>query len=213
MKAFQLPSDLQSVVCLGAHPDDIEIGAGGTIAAIGLAKPEALFTFIVLSADHRRATEAVASAEALLGERVEVHIGDFEDGYLPYRDSAGVKDYLKAVLPSHADLVIGPHHDDGHQDHRFASELLGELCRKQPILGYEIIKYDGDLGQPSVFFPSTAAHCEKKVATIVESFDSQKGKHWFDEEAISALMRIRGVESDSQSRYAEAFYGRKMVIQ
>ncbi len=212
MKAFQLPLDLQSVVCLGAHPDDIEIGAGGTIAAIGLMKPEVHFTFIVLSADDRRATEAVASAEALLGERVEVYIGDFEDGYLPYRDSAGVKDYLKAVLPSHADLVIGPHHDDGHQDHRFASKLLGELCRKQPILGYEIIKYDGDLGRPNLYFPLNREAAESKAAHIQMHFGSQATKPWFTDETFMSVMRLRGIEAGAPHEYAEAFYSSKLVV-
>jgi len=212
MKPFRYPLDLQSVVCVGAHSDDIEIGAGGAIAAIAAAKPEVSFTFVVLSADDRRAEEAVASAEALLGERVEVHVGGFNDGYLPYRDPAGVKDYFSAVLPPHADLVFGPSHDDAHQDHRFVSDLLGEVYRDQVILGYEVVKYDGDLGRPNVYFPLTAEAARSKADHIRTYFGSQAAKPWFNDETFTSIMRLRGLESRAPEGYAEAFYSPKVVV-
>lgn len=212
MNPFGLPSDLQSVVCVGAHSDDIEIGASGTIATLATAKPDATFTFIVLSADDRRAAEAAASAEALLGQRVELHVGTFEDGYLPYRDPAGVKDYLKAVLPPHADLVFGPNANDAHQDHRFVSKLLGQICRTQPILGYEIIKYDGDLGRPNIHVPLGRADAESKAAHIQAHFGSQATRPWFSTETFMSVMRLRGIEAGAPHEYAEAFYSTKLVV-
>jgi LmbE family N-acetylglucosaminyl deacetylase len=212
MKSFRFPSVLRSVVCVGAHSDDIEIGAGGTIAAIAAAQSETRFTFIVLAPNGHRATEAIASAEALLGNRVEVHIGDFEDGFLPYRDPAGVKDYLKAVLPSDTDLVFGPCHVDAHQDHRFVSDLLGETCRTQPIFRYEIIKYDGDLGCPNLYFPLNRGAAESKAAHIQTHFGSQATKPWFTDETFMSVMRLRGIEAGAPHEYAEAFYSSKLVV-
>ncbi len=212
MGPFKISPNLSSVVCIGSHPDDIEIGAGGTISAIAAAQPETRFTFIVLTGDGGRAAEAVASAETLLGARVAVHVGGFEDGFLPYRDPAGVKDYLKAVLPHDADLVIGPRSSDAHQDHRLVSGLLGEICRNQPILGYEIVKYDGDIGRPNVYFPLSRVDAEAKARHLATHFGSQEAKSWFTDETFLSIMRLRGVEAGAPHEYAEAFYSSKLVV-
>jgi len=212
MTTFRFPSELRSVVCVGAHPDDIEIGAGGTIAAIAAAHQQARFTFVVLTSDERRREEAVASAQALLGQRVDVRVGEFEDGYLPYRDPAGAKDFLKAVVPPQADLVFGPCRNDAHQDHRFVSELLGEVFRNQPILGYEIVKYDGDLGRPNFYVPLDRESAELKSAHISAYFGSQATKPWFSDESFMSIMRLRGIEAGAPDGYAEAFYASKLAV-
>lgn len=141
-----------------------------------------------------------------------MHVGGFNDGYLPYRDPAGVKDYFSAVLPPHADLVFGPSHDDAHQDHRFVSKLLGEVCRKQLILRYEIIKYDGDLGRPNLYLPLSRRDAESKAAHIVAHFGSQATKPWFNNAVFLSFMRLRGVEAGAPHEYAEAFYSSKLVV-
>ena len=81
------------------------------------------------------------------------------------------------------------------------------------ILEYEIPKYDGDIGQPEVFVPLALATCNTKVSYIIETFQSQRNKHWFRSETFLALMRLRGMECNSPSGYAEAFYGRKLTLQ
>jgi hypothetical protein len=55
-------------------------------------------------------------------------------------------------------------------------------------------------------------HWRKKIATLMECFPSQKDKHWFEPETFAALMRLRGIESNSGSGYAEAYYCRKAVL-
>jgi hypothetical protein len=49
----------------------------------------------------------------------------------------------------------------------------------------------------------------RKVGQLRKSFRTQKNKHWFSEDTFLGLMRLRGVECSS--KYAEAFYCRKMV--
>ena len=80
------------------------------------------------------------------------------------------------------------------------------------ILEYEILKYDGDLGAPNVFVPLTESTIAEKIKRLKDNFKSQLSNAWFDEETFKALMRIRGIESNSPTRYAEAFYCRKSVI-
>jgi hypothetical protein len=63
-----------------------------------------------------------------------------------------------------------------------------------------------------VFVPLPLETCEKKVQLILEAFESQRGKRWFERETFLSLMRLRGMECNSPSGYAEAFYGRKLVL-
>jgi hypothetical protein len=79
-------------------------------------------------------------------------------------------------------------------------------------LEYEIPKYDGDMGTPSVFVPLEREVYEKKVSNLMEAFGSQRSKRWFQPETFMALMRLRGMECNAPSGYAEAFYSRKLVL-
>ena len=98
-----------------------------------------------------------------------------------------------------------------HQDHRLISELTWNTFRNHLILEYEIPKYDGDLGCPNFFVQLDELICHEKINYIIESFKSQKGKHWFTEETFLSLLRLRGIESNAPNKYAEAFYCRKVV--
>jgi hypothetical protein len=80
------------------------------------------------------------------------------------------------------------------------------------VLEYEIPKYDGDLGVPNLFVPLDEALCRRKIDTILTSFESQQDKRWFSEDLFRSLLRIRGMECNAPSTYAEAFYSRKLVV-
>jgi hypothetical protein len=79
-------------------------------------------------------------------------------------------------------------------------------------LEYEIPKYDGDLGRPSIFVPLEKGVCGKKVDYLMDAFKSQQTKSWFQPEMFFSLMRLRGMECAASSGYAEAFYCRKLVL-
>ena len=110
------------------------------------------------------------------------------------------------------DLIFTHSRADAHQDHRTIAETTWNTFRNHFILEYEIPKYDGDLGRPSVFVPLSTDVTAKKVSLIMDTFRSQQGKHWFQPETFRSLMRLRGMECNSPSGYAEAFYCRKLVI-
>jgi LmbE family N-acetylglucosaminyl deacetylase len=109
-------------------------------------------------------------------------------------------------------LIFTHNRKDAHQDHRLIAELTWNTFRDHLILEYEIPKYDGDLGQPSVYVPLTQETCQKKMSFIMDAFQSQRSKQWFEESTFMALMRLRGMECNAPSGYAEAFYGRKLVL-
>ncbi len=205
---------LERNLCLGAHCDDAEIGCSGTLLSLLEQAPDVSVTWVVLSSDERRAQEALESAHALLGRipKKTVAIQRFRDGFLPYQ-GAEVKEYFETLKADTAPDVIFTHYrHDLHQDHRLVSELTWNTFRDHLIWEYEIPKYDGDLGSPNVFVPLTADVCQNKIDNLLTSFRSQRDKRWFSEELFRSLMRLRGMECNATSGYAEAFYCRKAVI-
>jgi LmbE family N-acetylglucosaminyl deacetylase len=215
-----LPLDLKKdaseeleIVCLGAHCDDIEIGCGATLLHLKAAFPRARFHWVVFSASGTRAQEATRAADLFTaGCEKKVVLKDYRDGFLPYSGGA-VKEFFEEMKSQLSPDVIFTHwHGDAHQDHRLVSELTWNTFRNHLILEYEIPKYDGDVGRPNLFVPLEAPLYKQKVDYLVEAFESQRAKRWFDRETFLGLMRIRGVESNSPSGYAEAFHARKVIL-
>lgn len=206
-------NDPLRVLCLGSHSDDIEIGCGGTILRLIEEYPGSRFHWVVFSTIGVRKAEAQRGADLFAGpKRLEqTLLKDFRDGFMPYdgAEIKGVFEELKTVQP---DLIFTHTAQDAHQDHRLISELTWNTFRDHVILEYEIPKYDGDLGRPSVYVPLEPATYKKKVESLMDAFQSQRSKRWFEESTFLALMRLRGMECNSPSGYAEAFYSRKLVL-
>jgi len=202
------------VLCLGCHADDIEIGCGGTILRLIGERPDCVFHWVVFSATGARAAEAnSAAAQFVDTSRLNgPFLKAFPDGFMPFV-GAEIKTFFEELKQSVSpDLVFTHSRRDAHQDHRLVAELTWNTFRNHLILEYEIPKYDGDMGQPNVFVPLTSEICDKKVNLIVNTFRTQCGKSWFEAETFRALMRLRGMECNAPSGYAEAFYGRKVVL-
>jgi LmbE family N-acetylglucosaminyl deacetylase len=206
---------LSHILCLGAHADDIEIGCGGTVLKLlQIGGGRISVDWVVLSAPGRRSTEANRGAETFLrqAKAARVIIEDFRMSYFPYV-GAELKERFDAlggeVSP---DLVLTHKGDDVHQDHRVVSELTWNTFRDHLILEYEIPKYDGDLGRPNVFVHLDEETSRLKVESLLAVFESQRSKPWFSGDLFMAMLRLRGMESRSPSGFAEAFYGRKLVL-
>jgi LmbE family N-acetylglucosaminyl deacetylase len=203
-----------TVLCLGAHSDDIEIGCGGTLLRLLRASPNVDVHWVVFSSGAERDREARESACLFLksARRSEVLVENFRNGYFPFVGDE-IKDYFERRLkPIAPDVVFTHYRNDRHQDHRVISDLTWNTFRNHLVLEYEIPKYDGDLGTPNVFVPVDDATCEEKVGNLMRMFGTQRDKHWFTEDTFRSLMRLRAIESASADRYAEAFYGRKLLV-
>ncbi|PID96373.1 MAG: PIG-L domain-containing protein [Actinomycetales bacterium] len=205
--------DLLKVLAVGAHSDDIEIGCGATIVQLADQYPAVHVDWVVLTADGQRRDEAQDAAEALLAGTTShsIHIENFRGSYLPAQWAA-VKDRFEEFKPFDPDLVLVHSRRDAHQDHRTVGELAWNTFRDHLVLEYEIPKYDGDLGAPSLFVPVSEAAMERKIDTLMNVFRSQHSRSWFTADTFASLMRLRGVECNSPSGYAEAFYVRKLVL-
>jgi LmbE family N-acetylglucosaminyl deacetylase len=205
---------VRRILCIGAHSDDIEIGAGGTLLRLAREASDLEIWWIVFSAAGPRAEEARQSADEFLSGVVgkEVRIGSFRESYFPSEWPA-IKDWFEEIKAQFDPEVVFTHYrDDRHQDHRVLSDLAWNTFRNHLILEYEILKYDGDLGNPNVFIPLSRELCARKIELLLKHFQTQSTKHWFTADTFEAMHRIRGVESASSTGYAEAFYGRKLIL-
>lgn len=202
------------VLCLGAHSDDIEIGCGGTLLGLLAANPKLEICWVLLSGDERRATEARRSCELFCGAgaRVEFIQQSFTDSYFP-AEGRSLKEFFhqlaRRVFP---DLIFTHRRADRHQDHRTVAEFTWNAFRGPTILEYEIPKWEGDLGQPNFFVPLSVEHASRKADLLLECFPTQATKPWFDRETFLSLARLRGLEANSPTRYAEAFHADKLVV-
>jgi len=203
------------VLCLGAHCDDIEIGCGGTLLRLIQEHIDRIVVhWVVFSSRPDREREAVKSAQAFL-KRTKQHtivVHHFPDSFFPY-SGAEIKKSMHQVSREFSPDVVFTHcRHDLHQDHRLIAEVTWNAFRDHLILEYEIPKYDGDLSACNLFVPLTQSICRKKTANILKFFKSQTNKSWFTKETFTSLLRLRGIECNSSSGYAEGFYCRKIVL-
>jgi LmbE family N-acetylglucosaminyl deacetylase len=205
---------VRRVLCLGAHSDDIEIGAGGALLKLAGQIPDLEVEWFVFSAPGPRAEEARRSADEFLAgvARKHVEIGSFRESYFP-SEWLSIKNWFEQVKAKFdPDVVFTHYRDDRHQDHRVLSDLAWNTFRNHVILEYEIVKYDGDLGSPNLFMPLSEQLCARKVELLLKHFSTQTIRHWFTSDTFEAMHRIRGIECASATGRAEAFYCRKLVL-
>jgi len=209
------PGERLSVLCIGAHSDDIEIGAGATILGWIERGVRLDVHWSVLSAQGARADEAHASATAFLARaaRAVIDLAKFRDGFFPHQGSE-IKDWFEALKKrASPDVILCHWCGDAHQDHRQVSELTWNTFRNHVILEYEIPKWDGDTGRPNVYIPASRAVMERKTKLLSDHFGSQRSKDWFDGEIFMGLARLRGMECRAADGLAEAFHARKLTVQ
>jgi LmbE family N-acetylglucosaminyl deacetylase len=211
---FPKNNDPFIILCLGAHSDDIEIGCGGTILRLLTEYNNIEVHWVVFGSSGIRNAEAFESANKFLVNSLKKNIivESFKDGFFPYAGQE-IKAFFETLKQTiRPDIIFTHYRHDLHQDHRLISELTWNTFRNHRILEYEIMKYDGDIGNPNFFVQLDDALCQQKVAHILESFKSQANHHWFSKEAFFALLRLRGIECNATEHYAEGFYCRKIVI-
>jgi LmbE family N-acetylglucosaminyl deacetylase len=216
MTLLKLPGagDRLAVLCLGAHSDDIEIGAGGTLLQWMSAGAKLEVVWCVLSAGDEREREARRSAAAFLAgsARASVEVMHFRDGFFP-AESEAIKKWFEALkVRIQPDLILTHRRDDAHQDHREVCRHTWSTFRNHLVLEYEVPKWDGDFGQPNLYVPLAAHTFARKIDLLLEHFGTQRSKDWFDRDTFSGLARLRGMECRAPERYAEAFFANKLVL-
>ena len=203
-----------SILCIGAHSDDIEIGAGGTILSLIGRGVRLEVTWCVASARGSREEEARASAcEFLAGaQSVSLELGGFDDSFFPVQ-MRQIKEWLATIRGrSTPDIIFTHRRDDAHQDHRTVNEITWNLFRDHLILEYEIPKWDGDIGRPDIYVPLSREELKRKMELLHSHFASQRSKDWFDAETFRGLARLRGMECRAPEGFAEAYTLKKASL-
>ncbi len=206
--------DRLSALCLGAHSDDIEIGAGATLLSWLDQGIRLDVHWCVLSGADERGREARASATDFLAAAAgrTIEIMNFRDGLFPEQGDQ-IKVWFEALKDRvNPDVILTHRQDDAHQDHRQVGRLVWNTFRDHLILEYEIPKWDGDMARPNLYMPVSASVIQRKVDLLISHFGSQRSKQWFDDETFLGLARLRGMECRAHERYAEAFIARKLYL-
>jgi LmbE family N-acetylglucosaminyl deacetylase len=216
VKAFQFAAagDRLSVLCLGAHSDDIEIGVGATLLSMMARGVRLDVHWCVLSGIGDREREAYASAGDFLTQAAsaKIEVMAFRDGFFPEQGEDIKLWFEKLKDRANPDLILTHRRDDAHQDHRRVCRLTWNTFRDHCILEYEIPKWDGDLRQPNLYMPVFADALRRKIELLNFHFASQLRKQWFDSEVFLGLARLRGMECRATEHYAEAFFARKLTL-
>ncbi|GAA0361392.1 PIG-L family deacetylase [Microbispora corallina] len=203
---------MRAVAALGAHCDDLAIGAGGTLLSLCAAHPGVRVDALVLSGGgtEREDEERAALAAFCAGADLRLTVLKLPDGRLPahWDEAKSAVEELRARTDP--DLLLAPHRGDAHQDHRGLAELVPTAFRNHLVLGYEIVKWDGDLGRPSAYQPLSPEVARAKADLLQRHYPSQRHRPWYDPEAFLGLARIRGIECGA--RYAEAFHVNKLIL-
>lgn len=202
---------VSSLVVLGAHPDDIEIAAGGLLLSLAAANVGVRVHYVLCTGTPERQAEAREAAAAFLpSAEVTFALHHLPDGRLPAHWNA-VKEIIEdAARDRRPDLVLAPWQGDAHQDHRAVAELTPTAFRSSLVLHYEIPKWDGDLGRPNLYVPLSDEVAQRKVELLHQHFPSQKSRDWWDDEVFLGLARLRGMEC--RARYAEAYHCAKATV-
>jgi LmbE family N-acetylglucosaminyl deacetylase len=211
---FAKSGDNLSVLCLGAHADDIEIGAGGTLLTWIANGVQLSVLWCVLSASGQRSDEANISAQLFLhgAASVEVRLAEFRDGFFP-NEGNSIKEWMEGLKSwQRPDAIFTHRHDDAHQDHREVSRLTWNTFRDHLILEYEIPKWDGDLARPNLYSALPAKMMDRKIELLISGFATQRSKDWFRADVFRGLARLRGIECRAADGYAEAFHLRKALL-
>ena len=208
------PGSPLSILCLGAHCDDIAIGCGGTLLRLLKEREGSSVHWVVFAGDQERQAEERACAAEILraATRVTIDVHSFRDSFFP-SVIGPIKERFEALKAQvEPDVVFTHRGEDRHQDHRVVADLTWNTFRDHLIAEYEIPKYDADLGQPGLFVPLTQELARRKVQILLAAFPSQARRAWFRSETFEALMRLRGIECNAPQGFAEAFGVRKIVI-
>ena len=191
------------VMFVGAHPDDIELGAGGTLIKHFRKRDEVLY--VVLSKGEKggdrdeREKELLEVLEYLEIKRFKIF--NFPDTLL-YTKFDELKNVLEELISDFKPDRIYTHSpNDSHQDHRTVAEAVKIAGRRVPqILSFWAPSLYSNFHP--MYFIDISDVIEEKVK-VLEKFRSQNRRNFLNKEAILSINRYFGFMNNT--RFAEGF--------
>ena len=209
------------VLAIGAHPDDVELGCGGTLMKHVYAGSDVLIVVVTNGEAqkdvdwHKRIVEA-RKAAGLLG--ADMCTLGYEERNVCYQDHALVGKIRKVVEDYDANIVYGHSPHDDHVTHVAVAEATIAACK---LVGVPCVYLFEVPSTRWNFVPSmlvvVTEHLDGKLAAL-ECFVSQADRYYMLKEMISGLARTRayearlGPDAGGKLRAAEAFQVERMVL-
>ena len=201
------------VLFIGAHPDDIEIGCGGTAAKYDALGHQIAFAIASRSVDpakaRKRKAEAIKAARMLgLSEEAEnLFFGDLPDGQLDQKQN-DLRDWLKRILARFEPETVFTHRQDAHTDHAALYKVSVGVFQNKNVLLYKIPRPSPD----EAFTPNHAEdisnYISKKIA-MCKCHASQDeiyiGKDSVRTNGHNCYIDWYGREHPKKTGYAEGF--------
>jgi LmbE family N-acetylglucosaminyl deacetylase len=202
---------VKTVLAFGAHPDDLELGCGATLAKLA-ASGVAIHTVVFSDgeqgrhsgfdrkAETRSALEALGAASVTQHEFPDTRLHEVLNDII-----ASIENHVRTVAP---DRVYTMFHLDRHQDHRTVHEASVVACRKvRQIFGYETPSSYPNF-TPTVFEPIDD-FIEAKIEAL-KLHVSQGDRLYMQQEKIRSAAHFRGVQVDLGQ--TESFIPYKLVL-
>lgn len=190
------------ILAVGAHPDDVELGCGGTLCTAVRAGKKVVAVFLTKgerSGDAELRAKESVDALCVLGVN-DVHFGSFPDADIP--SSRDAVDFLEQfALKYQPSLVMTHTVNDVHQDHRQVGWLSVSAFRNvEKILAYETPRVTSSFS-PNYFVDITG--CVDSKWNALKCHMSQKTKRYLGYESMVNLASFRGSQVGLAA--AEAF--------
>jgi LmbE family N-acetylglucosaminyl deacetylase len=186
-----------SALALAPHPDDIELGMGGTISK--LVEDGCHVVVVVFSSAEKSLPEGFtkenikdecrSALESLGVERKEIYFEDF-----PVREFDKYRQEILELLVGLSrkylpDVVFCPSLNDSHQDHHVLANESVRAFRKTTVLGYEL-PWNTKLFDSSLSIGLETRHMDAKEKSL-EFYHSQRGRPYFESGLLRNHARMR----------------------
>ncbi len=195
---------MDNILFIGAHPDDIELGCGGTVSK-HIELGNRVYALIMTNGEKGKHPltkyECFSSLKTLGLEESDIFFGNFPDGFLK-NDFETINFIEKIINDLNISTVYTHYYEDRHQDHVNCSKAVSAAARKIPVL----FLFEGPSTQvvfePHYFVELSEENIQKKILSL-GSYESQLQKGTIDLDWIRSLARVNG--SRCNSKYSEAF--------
>jgi len=202
---------LKTWLFIGPHPDDVELGCGGTIARYS-SKVDMHYLIVSPATEDPRnkniLQEMEKAAEILGLKKSNITVLHFPRRILHEYRADIRQQLIRIVNEVNPDVIFSTTPDDLHQDHAVIGEEVLRLFRERSVIGYEVIRSSINFSA-NFYVELSEEDINRKIKALME-YKSQQDRYYFDPEVIISLARMRG--SQVKARYAEAFRVWRFIV-
>jgi LmbE family N-acetylglucosaminyl deacetylase len=194
----------ETICCIGAHPDDIELGCGALIADV---VDQTNVICVTLSDNQKNpdllnlVDEYYASMEILGVKRENALLYDFTTRRFPAARQEILEVMLDLKRKYHPEIVLVHTPQDIHQDHKTVTEEALRAFRGTTVLGFDVLR--SSYGFFPDFLVQVSEEAVSKKIQALQAYKTYIDKYYFDESIIHATAIRHGALAERP--FAEGF--------